>query len=130
MEDLKSKNILSNNLIKNLIIFVLIIGSLVLGYFLYTNDINYKKEIKVIKKERDFLEMKKAELEYEYRELEKKKQKILYLTKETEDKLNNQENETDAIPGIVATYSNHMLDSILTNYRFKPRAKSGNSNRP
>ena len=115
---------------KNIVIILLIVGCLVGCYFWLNKEDDYKKQIEKLEKKRDSIDMVIARLKYEYDELEKQKVQIRYKYKETETKLNNQQNETDAIPGIVATYSNRKLDSILTNYRFEPRAKSRNSNRP
>lgn len=116
---------------RNLLIGLTIVSISTFGYFAYMAiDDNYKQKIKAIEKERDSLEMEVAKIEYRYDSLEKVKQKVKKVYLETENKLKSQENETDAIPGIVATYTNRMLDSILTNYRFVSRTKGRNSNRP
>lgn len=112
---------------KNIIILILIIAVLVGAYFLYNGNSNYKQKIEKIEKERDSIIMQFAVLEYKNDSLKNLEPKIKWRTKKTTEKLKKQENETDAIPGIVATYTNRKLDSILTNHRHKPRTKSRDS---
>ena len=112
-----------------IVLTVLAVGTFAYFAFMAIDD-SYKEKIEILEKQRDSLEMEVAKIEYKYDSLERIKQKVKLVYKETDDKLKSQENDTDAIPGIVATYTNRMLDSILTNYRFVSRAKSRNSNRP
>jgi len=115
---------------KNIFIIILILALGTALYFMYSGDKDYKEQIEKLETKRDSLVMEMAQLEYKYDKLEKEKEKVKIIYKETETKLKSQQDETDAIPGIVATYSDRKLDSILTNYRFTPRAKSSDSNRP
>ena len=115
---------------KNIIITVLIIGVLVIGFFWYQGDSNYKADIEKLEKERETMIIEFAVLEYKNDSIKKLKRKVLWRTKETTDKLNKQQNETDAIPGIVATYTDRKLDSKLSNHRHKPRSKNRDSINP
>lgn len=115
---------------KNIVIAILIIILLVGIYFAYYKDGDYKYKIETIERERDSIIMQFAILEYKNDSIVKLKTKILWRTKKTTEELNKQENETNAIPGIVATYTDRKLDSILTNHRFKARKKSSDSINP
>jgi hypothetical protein len=112
---------------KNIVIILLFIGLGIISYLWYDSDNFYKEQLKAIEKERESLKMAEAVLEYQKDSLKKLEPKILWRTKNTENKLKNKQNETDAIYGIVATYSDRKLDSILSNHRFKPRNKSRDS---
>lgn len=116
--------------IRNILIIVLIISMGVITYLWYDNDNKYKDQIESLKKERDSLKMVEAVLEYQKDSLKNLEPKIIWRTKQTEDKLKKKQNETDAIYGIVATYTDRKLDSILSNHRFKKRSKSRDSINP
>ena len=115
---------------KNIIITVLIIALLAGIYFAYYTDGNYKADIERLERKRDSMAMEFAVLEYKNDSIIKLKTKIRWRTKETTEKLNKQQNETDAIPGIVATYSDRELDSKLSNHRHRPRTKNRDSINP
>jgi len=112
---------------KNIIITILIIILLAGGVFWFLNDGKYKEQIKELENERELLKMNEAKLEYQKDSLKNLEPEIKWRTRKTEEKLKTQQNETDAIPGIVATYTNSKLDSILSNHRHKPRTKSRDS---
>ena len=112
---------------KNIIIIILSLLLIVgIVYFFYDNG-KYKEQLESLEKERDSLKMVEAVLEYQKDSLKNLEPKILWRTRQTEDKLKKQQHETDAIYGIVATYPDRKLDSILSNHRFKPRKKSRDS---
>lgn len=117
---------MTNNKYLISIIVLIIINFIVVGLWYFSSS-NYKKEIKTIKNERDIILMEEAKLRFINDSLSKLEPKIRWKTIKIKEELKTQEHETDEIPGIVSTYSEHKLDSILSNHRFKPRAKSGNS---
>lgn len=112
---------------KNAIIFILIAGILAISYLWYSSSSDHKEEIQLYKNEIKQLEdnyVRLSEINDSLADLEPEiieRIDTLYLT------LKKQQNETDKIPDSVATYAERKLDSILTNYRFKPRAKSADS---
>jgi hypothetical protein len=112
---------------KNIFIIVLIICSGILSYLWYNDSSDYKNKIKTIKKERDSLEIIEARLVYENDSLLDLERVVYIKSNVVKKKLKIQQDETDAIPGVVSTYSNSKLDSILTNHRFRERAKNSNS---
>jgi len=112
---------------KNIIIVIIILVAGVMTYLWLNGDSKYKQKIEAIEKERDSIVMQFAVLEYKNDSIIKLKRKVRWRTEKTTEELKKQEHETDAIPGIVATYTNRKLDSILSNHRHKPRTKSRDS---
>jgi hypothetical protein len=112
---------------KNIFIIILILGILTMGFFWFTDNKEFKEKLKIEHKLQDSLKMSEAFLRYKNDSLLELEPKIYWKEYKAKKKLKTQEDETNAIPGIVNTYSNSKLDSILTNYRFTPRTKSSDS---
>lgn len=112
---------------KNVFIVILILGLCTIGFLWYNDTGDYKEQVKELKKKRDSLEVDSYLLRYQNDSLLELEPEIYWRTYKSKEKLKKQQNETDAIPGIVATYTDRKLDSILTNHRFISREKSRDS---
>ena len=115
---------------KKLFIILITIIAITMTYLWFTGNRDYKQKIETIKKERDSIKVQYAFLENQNDSLKNLEPEIKRRTIRTKLKLKTQEDETNAIPGIVATYPDSKLDSILTNHRHTPRAKGRDSINP
>jgi hypothetical protein len=115
---------------KVLLVFV-VIGVLLISYFgIKAGYYKYKwlkeeaAKVEALQHQKEGLIQTVELYKIEYEVLEQKKQRIIYKTVEIENKLKENQDEKNNVPGAVALYTNTELDSAIRNHKHIKRAKN------
>ena len=112
---------------KVIIPWIFVIALIVLSLWLFRSNKDFDAKMQEQERIIDSLAVEEEILRWKNDSLSSLEPEIRWRIVETEKKLKQQQDETDEIPGNVATYPDSKLDSILTNHRHKPRAKDTDS---